>query len=86
MKEWRVYTRRRSSEGFDTQDEAVAFIRKTAVSGGHIHDIKRKGRSVLATTVFVLLSQARVKLTTMPNKSPEPTPVGAVSPPSRAES
>lgn len=72
MKEWRVYYSRKYSEGFDTRAGAVAFIRKTIVSGGYIYNIKHKGRNVLATTVFVLLGQAKLKLMTMPNLAPEP--------------
>jgi len=83
MKEWRVYYKRKHSEGFDTRAEAIAFIGKTVNAGGSICDIKQKGRSVLATTVFILLRDARVRLTMMPNKSPEPTAVAAGSSASR---
>ncbi len=73
MKEWRVYYSRKRSEGFDTREAALAFMQKTVSSGGSIYDIKKKGRSVLATTAFFLLREARLKLTVRPNTALEPT-------------
>ena len=67
MKEWRIYYKRKRSEGFDTRAEAVAFIRTIVSAGGSIYNIKQKGRNVLATTVFSLLRDARVRLAVMPN-------------------
>ena len=63
-KEWTVCcikTGEPKSKGFDTQKDAVEYINRVG-SVGVITDIKQKGHSVHATTVFVLLSQAGLKL------------------------
>ena len=63
-KEWRVYCRKSGepkSKGFGTQKDAVEYISRVA-PGGSLNNIKQKGHSVRATTVFELLNQAGLKL------------------------
>ncbi len=82
MKEWTIYYKnaaplnRTRSSGFEAREQALEFMKKVVSQGGGIRDIKQKGRSVLATDVFCLLRDAKLRVGLRLDNVQQPTTIG----------